>query len=490
MRPILQTGLLCFLLAAPACVFHPSWAARASSGPALVGQINDARTAPLQVAGRPSRLSLTNTQEVEIGRRFNAQIREFLRLASDPDVLNYVEETGQALLKTIEPQPFHYRFHVIEDDDINAFAVPGGYIYLNTGLLSIIETTDELAAVMAHEIAHVNNHHASQSMSKGNWLDLGTMAALLGSMFLASDNPKAAMGIIAGAAGANIQAKYAFSRQQEREADKEGVRYMRGAGYRPRGIQTLFDKMKQATRLNPTNLPPYLLTHPLEEDRIRAVAVPPEDGEEKPAAPDLQFEKFRAMVRVRFGPGREAMVSAYEQEVGSRPGPDTVYRLGMAYFAAGRLDDAAKQLDSLDAPTRARPHVERDIGRIYLEKGEMERAESQFRTAVASYPKDYLSEYLLAKSLESRLKTEEAIEHYLRAVEIRPLSADAHYQLGVLYGKNEKLGPAHYHLAMSFLANDDPQKTMQHFKKSISFFGEDTADAKRVKREMRKIFKE
>ncbi|MBI2059422.1 MAG: M48 family metalloprotease [Nitrospirae bacterium] len=438
--------------------------------------------------GRSS--SLTNSQEEEIGRRFNGQVRDYLKLVRDPDVQDYLDGFGGSLLKPIEPQPFHYRFTAVEDDDINAYAVPGGYVYVNTGLLTIIDTPDELASVLSHEIAHVNKHHASQSFSKNNLLDIGMMAAILGSMFLAPDNPKAAMGIMAGAVGANAQAKYAFSRQQEREADAEGMRYMRKGGRDTRGMQSLFEKMKLATRLSPTGLPPYLLTHPLEEERIRSAAAPPEEGE-APARPfDLAFEKFRTLLRVRYSPGGASLIPSYEKDAETKKDDTSRYLLALAYFAAGRPANAIEQFKQLGAEFRNKPYVERDLGRVYFEMGQTDAAIERFRASAAAYPSDYLSALSLAKALETKGQADEAIALYRRAVEQRRSSAEANYQLGVLYGKRESLGPAHYYLALSFLANDDPEKALVHFKKSISFFGEDSPDGKRIKREMREIFRE
>ncbi|MBI2891672.1 MAG: M48 family metalloprotease [Nitrospirae bacterium] len=433
---------------------------------------------------------LTRADEEQVGRRFHSQVREYLRLSRDPDVQDYVEKIGGSLVRTVEPQPFFYRFVVIEDDDINAFAVPGGYIYLNTGLLSIIDTPDELAAVMAHEVAHVNRRHASQSLSKGSLLDIGMFAAMLGGMFLVPDNPKAAMGIMAGAAGANLQAKYAFSRQQEREADKEGLRMMRAAGYKPKGIQTLFEKMKQATRLNPTNLPPYLLTHPLEEDRIRAAATPPEDGPPAPESPPLPFEKFRTTIRVRYSPSSEVVQAAYREEAEKQPGDHSRYLLGIAQLAAGRPAQAAEQLKGLSEEFRALPDIERDLGRAYLDMGAPDQALPTLQTSTRLFPNDYLSWHYLARCYEAKGLTQEAIAAYQKAVDRNPYSSEANYQLGVLLGRDEKLGPAHYSLARYYLSIDEPEKAAEHYKKSIALFGEESPDGKRVQREMREILKE
>ncbi|RMF23031.1 MAG: hypothetical protein D6760_06205, partial [Deltaproteobacteria bacterium] len=173
--------------------------------------------------------------EREIGEEVVKEARQHLRLIHDYEVDRLVDEVGERLVAVLGTQPFDYEFFVVADDSINAFAVPGGKVFVHAGLISRVESIDELAGVMAHEIAHAHAHHAARQQEKAA---TANYASLLG-IFLSIIHP--VLGQAALAAGQGMQLKY--QRDFEREADLLGVDYAAKAGYNAGAILRMLRKI-------------------------------------------------------------------------------------------------------------------------------------------------------------------------------------------------------------------------------------------------------
>ena len=178
----------------------------------------------------PSVSGPSEDEEVRISREFRREARKQLKFVTNPEVERYIDRVGQRILSTMGPQPFDYRFFVIQDSQLNAFAVPGGSIFFFTGLIEKTKTTSEVAGVLGHEITHVKGHH----MARQSGLDAISLLSLVGAFLLArSGSGGQAAGVVGQAIAATRQ--IAYSRQLEMEADTLGVRYMSAAGFDPKG---------------------------------------------------------------------------------------------------------------------------------------------------------------------------------------------------------------------------------------------------------------
>jgi predicted Zn-dependent protease len=222
--------------------------------------------------------SLTVDQERQLGKQLYQQARKEFPFMRDKEVVNYVRGIGEDILEASGRQPFEYHFYVIEDEDINAFAMPAGYIYVHTGTILRASNVSELAGVIAHEIGHVAHRHIAENYNRqkntGMLYQLGVAAA---SMF--------GGGYAAGAAklgGSLAAAAYLnkFGRDAERESDAFAVEVLPKAGYDPNGMVTFFETLQ---RQGGPNVPSFLSSHPATVERIqntRAMidAVPDRDG--------------------------------------------------------------------------------------------------------------------------------------------------------------------------------------------------------------------
>lgn len=208
-------------------------------------------------------LNLVSMQEEwQLGQQLEAQLAKQLKLVNDPVALNYVTQVGKRIIRQTEMANVPWEFHIVADPTVNAFNIPGGHIYVHTGLLAKAENASELAGVMAHEIAHGVSRHATERISKTYGLSFGA-GTLLGR------NPGAISQIATQLAAGGAIAK--VSRSDEREADRLGVRYMHGAGYNPNGMATMFQKLLAERKARPGRVAQFFSTHPLTEDRITNV---------------------------------------------------------------------------------------------------------------------------------------------------------------------------------------------------------------------------
>ncbi len=204
-------------------------------------------------------------REKQITADIHRQIRDNAPLVSDPVLLDYLYEIGQRIVAVTEPQPFIYRFSLIEDDTLNAFTIGGGYVYIHTGTLAQVGDVGELAGLLAHEIAHVRKRHvagAGEGQSVATLLTLASLAAVA----LGVDPT-----VLTIAQGINVSLQLKHTRTHEAEADREGLGYMIKAGFDPYGMRRFFQRILAENPIRGGEIPIYLYSHPAIDERIANV---------------------------------------------------------------------------------------------------------------------------------------------------------------------------------------------------------------------------
>lgn len=214
--------------------------------------------------------SLSPKQEKEIGQEVLGEIRRYLNFESDAYIQDYIQSIGQKLVST-HTQVMDYTFFVIQDHRINAFALPGGYIGINTGLILHSDSESELASVIAHEVSHVRLRHIARLYEHANKVQLSTIVGMLAAVILATQSPEAAQGALAVTMAGSTQSMINFTRENEKEADQEGLQALARAGFDPKGMSNFFQKLLEGNRFQDINsAPEFLRTHPLTESRIQS----------------------------------------------------------------------------------------------------------------------------------------------------------------------------------------------------------------------------
>ena len=210
---------------------------------------------------------LTVQEEKQMGREVQRQVRQQSQFVRDPVTVNYVRDLGAQLVYASAPSPFEFRFYVIEDESLNAFAVPGGAIYVHTGLILAVQDASELAGVIAHEIGHVTHRHVAQMARRGrNTGILQQIGAIFLAILTGSQLGAQAGGIITGMAAQAYMATY--TQDAERDADKLAIDSLIQAGYDPNGMISMFETLKResAGRMHG---PQFLSSHPATDERIQ-----------------------------------------------------------------------------------------------------------------------------------------------------------------------------------------------------------------------------
>jgi predicted Zn-dependent protease len=293
---------------------------------------------------------MNKTQEAQIGRRVVAQLRNAGAIMEDPQVTEYIQTIGAQLAGHANDGDQSFDFFMVDDDAINAFALPGGFIGVNVGLILASETESEVAGVLAHEVAHVTQRHIARSLYDSQRSNIISMASMLAAILLAmaSDSRGDAMaGVLTAGQAAAIQRQINFTRSNELEADRIGIGTLSSAGFDPSGMATFFEKL--ARRFGSQSAPAFLLTHPtsperIADARIRIRQLPPAVNVEN----SVSYETVRARLEVLRAPQNDVALNIFQTRVES--GSDNVgdlYGLALSLSKAGLDDDAQRYYSDL-----------------------------------------------------------------------------------------------------------------------------------------------
>ncbi|WP_082821271.1 M48 family metallopeptidase [Gemmatimonas phototrophica] len=221
------------------------------------------RLARLSVAGLVAACVPGTAEEVQMGNQYAQQIEQQLPMVRDPEVVRYINVLGDSIARVVDDRSLTWRFNVVDQDEINAFAVPGGHIYVNRGLIERTTNMSELAGVLGHEIAHVTQRHSMKQMAAAQRANAGLSIGCI----LA---PSFCQGLAGTGVSAVAQLGFAkFSRDDESESDKFGVLYVSRAGIDPRGMPSMFRILLRERERNPGSVEAWFASHPVEESRIR-----------------------------------------------------------------------------------------------------------------------------------------------------------------------------------------------------------------------------
>jgi predicted Zn-dependent protease len=399
----------------------------------------------------PAALGITIQEEEELSKELLQVINKKLHLIKDPLVVGYVNNIGKSILAKMPQQPFTYQFYVVKQHVPNAFATPAGHIFINSGLLATLETEEELAGILAHEIAHVVSRHISQNIDRSPKIGLATLAGIAAGIFIGAGGA-AALGnaVVAGSMAAGQSVTLTFSREDEIQADQLALEYLYQAGYGGQGLLLSMQKIRSKQWIGTEQIPDYLMTHPASEERIAYIDTyisgnPLPESDHKKIDPD-EFRFVQATILGKHGDGSIALAN-FDARLKADP-QDTISLYGKA-LALAQLEDYS------DAVHYLKKALERDafnatflkeMGRIYFLQGHYPKA---LQTLAGSYrlaPQDTESLYYLARTNMALGNLTQAVEEFNAYIGKNPKAADAHRLLGSAYGMQDLLGMAHYHL--------------------------------------------
>lgn len=218
--------------------------------------------------GDVSQTVLTPLQERQIGQQSVMQIRASKQFFDDAEINDYLNQLGYRLAASSSEPSLGFEFFALDDYNINAFALPGGFIGVNSGLLLTVQGESELAAVLSHEIAHVTQHHLARMVAGQQGDSLASMAAIAIAILAARNNSQASQAALASMQARAMQKQLDFTRTHEQEADRIGLEILQKANFNIHAMPEFLDRLQKATRLLEGNMPGYLRTHPITSERI------------------------------------------------------------------------------------------------------------------------------------------------------------------------------------------------------------------------------
>ena len=303
--------------------------------------------------------------EKEMGHKFDVAIRSSLPMVDDPEVSNYVDGLVRRLVKAIPPQPFTFTSGVILHNAMNAFAIPGGHVYVFTGLIMNFEDESQLAGVLSHELAHVTQRHVASRLERAQYLSVGSL--LLAIAGVAVGGP-AGGAVAVGALGAGQSAMLNYSRLDENEADQIGLQYLTRAGYPPSGLVGGFKIMRQKSWMTGASVPAYLSTHPDIGDRINGIQARLSSFPASIRNRSFDNRRFKRVQTILWG--RYGDVQAALQRFSGKDALSCMGR-GMVLSRQNNIREATAAFDQALRLAPKDPLVLREAGTFHYRKGQI-----------------------------------------------------------------------------------------------------------------------
>jgi len=413
---------------------------------------------------------LTIRDENRLGSQFDRIIRTRMSMVGDSYITTYVDDVVQRIVAAKRPMPFKVKSAVIANSVLNAFAIPGGYIYIFTGLIQEVTSESQLAGVIGHELAHVSQRHVAQRIEKQKTVGMLAMAGVLAGALIGiaggSGSGQAAQAMIMGSQGLATTAMLGYSQDDEREADHVGMNSLVKAGYNPNGMPQTFEIMLKNRWFDSgsSQTPSYLSTHPGLSDRIiylkdRIARMPPSFSERKDD--NTMLHKIQVLIRSKMSDA--ATAKAYWDTK-----PKNEYT-AMDWIGVGNVelrlkdkDEARKAFEKALAMDREDSLVCREVGIYYFKEGNYAEAFKFLQKAIIKHRQDAVGLFYMARLQAENKDYSRAIANLRQVLAMVPEDAEVHYHLGMILGESGDAFGGNLNLAYASVYSGDMRKANYH----------------------------
>jgi len=419
-------------------------------------------------------LGITVSEEEKLSREILRHIYQQYQIIDDPAVVNYVNKVGNRIVEGLEDPLFNYRFYVINVDAYNAFAIPAGYIFINSGLLAAMDSEEELAGILAHEIAHVNARHISQKIERSKKIGWATMAGMAAGILIgAAGGGEAAQAVTTGSQAAGAAAELSYSRDNEMQADQLGLVYLTDAGYSSEGLLKILKKMRSKQWFDTEQVPTYMRTHPAIDDRIVYLdaqnSATQKPAETAPRGSSEEFLRVHTYLITRYG-DENLVLRHLQTEVNKYPqDPMAHYRYGLILARVGRKDEAIAHLRTAMEKRAFDPYILRDVGRVYYLDGQYQQSLKMLKTAHHLIPDDAECGLYFGQTYMDMGLFDEASPVLLDVVKKHPGYTKAYLILGQSLGNQGNLGDAHYYLGIYHTRRGDYKTAVVQYRNALKY---------------------
>jgi predicted Zn-dependent protease len=425
----------------------------------------------------------------ELGKEFLQVARREYTFVKDPEVITLVNKVGRELLEANGIDPATYHFLIVKKNQLNAFAIPGGYIFVFDELLKKLNSIDALAGVLAHEIAHVRQNHFFKDVKKIGAINLATMAAVILATLAGEDS--GAVGTVAQAANITYQLK--FSRENEEEADLYAIKFLQKTKYNPAGLAEFFKTLSEYERFSfASAIPPYLSTHPgvierrfMVESLVDGSSVAMEEkdsyGENwKRIVTLLQAENGRDNGDQNYGGKGDDLLSKEQDH----------YLSGLSALKSGQFNQAVAEYEEAIKLNPDKAIYYADLATLYMELKQIERARKNALKSL-QLSGNYASLYLVLGMIENTEDDyEKAIEYLEKAEKQAPDNPLIQFQMAHSYHGLSMPAQEKFHLGRYYRFSLEPEKAIRQLQKALTLSDEKVLLTQKIESEMREIQRE
>lgn len=373
--------------------------------PAAIGQ-------NLPDLGDVSQSEMTPFQERRLGESIMLEVRADPSYSEDTEITDYLNSIGYKLVGASSDSRQEFNFFLMMDPQVNAFALPGGFVGINSGLILTAQSESELAGVLSHEIGHVVQRHFARMLSAQKDTQLMALAGLAIAILASRSSSQVSQAAVIGSQAGSIQSSLNFTRANEQEADRVGFQILEKAGFDPAAMALFFERMLNATRFYQTTAPAYLRSHPLTTTRISDMQNRMQNMQYRQVADSLEFQLMRAKLRAAQDTPAES-VKFFEDSLKERKYlSEVASRFGLVE-ALGRARDyvrAARELQTLRAALPPHPAIESLSARLLAATGDIAGSLRAYREALRNFPGYRALIYNYAESLLRINQPQEALK--------------------------------------------------------------------------------
>ncbi len=420
--------------------------------------------------GQPADTAMTPTEEKRLGAQVVAQLRSQNRIIDDPELSDYLNSVGRRLARHTDRPADDFHFYVIDTDDINAFALPGGYIGVNAGLITATKSESELASVMAHEIAHVTQRHIARQMVESRGDTIATLAtaivaAIAGSQVGGGD---AATAAIMGSMSHLGMQQLSYTRAHEYEADRVGIRDLARSGYDPNAMARFFGTLQRQSDLYGQQLPQILLSHPVSSTRMAEANARAADYPNVKVHTNPEYPYMRARARVLEARSADDIRDYFAGEIHG-DNPIAADKYGYA-LALSRLSQGKQAIARMRAGLKANPGIlawHMGLADALEHAGDNAAAGDVLSSALKQFPHSDALKLAYAQNLEDQNKPAAMRNYLLSQTAVLNTFPAAQRLLARGAGKQNNLGEAYYRQARYFAMLDDYPEAINQLRTAL-----------------------